>query len=591
VTLRGPARPGGASALQAAPVETEAMRTHEWMPRLLAFGILLIACARAPIAQAQFTVITKNPLGQNGMGFGVSWVDVDQDGDDDLYLTYDGPNVLLRNDGADQFTDISASPIDDGSNSGSGVWGDADGDGDLDLYLVNYLTANHLFRNEGASGFTDITSGPLGDAGAGQGAAWADVDRDGDLDLYLVNYGTPNKLFRNQGGGVFVDATSGPLGDAGWGVAVAWGDFDGDGDPDLYLTNDGPNRLLRNDGSAFTRVTGLAIEDSGAGQGAAWGDFDNDGDLDLYIANYGTASKLLRNEGGGAFTALTAGPLGDRGNSTGVVWGDFDNDGDLDLYRTSYGSGNALLRNDGGGVFVALTSGPLGDADNCDGVAASDTDLDGDLDLYVVKDGHANALLRNDLAAGSHWLELRLTGTVSNRSAIGARVRVVAGALRQIREVSGGSGYLSQSSLTIHVGLGASTVADSVTVIWPSGLVTRLQAVAANQRLALDEQGAVAVGGTDPSPVFQLEAPAPNPAIDGATLRFHLPRAASVRLGIYDVQGRCVASLIDGHGGPGPHEVRWDGQDGRGRKVAAGVHFVRLEAGPLRATRKLIVLP
>jgi len=555
-------------------------------------GGWLLVSAAAPPACAQFTAITKSPLGQNGMGFGASWIDVDRDGDDDLYLTYDGPNVLLRNDGADKFVDVSAAPINDAGNSGSGVWGDSDNDGDLDLYLVNYLTANKLFRNDGPAGFTDVTAGPLGDVGAGQAAAWADFDRDGDVDLYLVNYGTPNKLFRNEGQGAFVDATTGPLADAGWGVAVAWGDYDNDGDPDLYITNDGPNRLLRNDGAGvFTRIPGLAIEDSGAGQGAAWGDFDNDGDLDLYLANWGTTSKLLRNDGGGAFTALTTGPLGDRVNGTGLAWGDFDNDGDLDIFRTAYGSGNKLLRNDGGGVFTAVTGGPLGDADNSDGTACADEDGDGDLDLYVVNDGHANALLRNDLTSAAHWIEIDLVGHVSNRSAIGARVRVVAGGIRRMREVSGGSGYLSQNSLTIHVGLGGNATADSITVVWPSGLVTHRLGVPTNQRITIDEPGPVGVDAEPGLPAaFRFLPPSPNPMRGESTFQFDLPRAAWVDLALYDVQGRKVATVLRGTRPAGRHTVRWS-RAPRGSRMAAEVLLARLEAGRDQATRKIVLLP
>ena len=471
----------------------------------------------------------------------MAWGDYDGDGDPDLYVTHDGPNLLVRNDGSDRFTDVTATPLDDGNNAASAPWGDYDNDGDLDLFLVNYLAASKLFRNDGGGAFVDATPPVLGASGPGLGAAWADYDRDGDLDLYVVNYGRPNCLLRNDGGGAFVDATTGPLADAGWELAAAWGDYDDDGDPDLYITNDGPNRLLRNDGGgAFTRVTGLAIEDGGAGQGAAWGDYDNDGDLDLYVTGYGTPNMLLRNDGGDVFTDVTSGPLGDAGNGTGVAWADYDGDGDLDL--------------------------------------------------YFANDGGSNELLRNELAGGAHWLHLDLVGTVSNRSAIGARVRLVAAGVSRIQEVSGGSGYFSQNSLTVEFGLGAAPVADSLVVRWPSGIVQALAGVEADRRLTIVEPAATAVGG-ERDPELGLDPPAPNPFRRGTTLRFSLPVRAHARLSVHDLQGRRVATLVDGVREAGRHSVRWDGRGDGARSARAGVYWARLDTPGGSRIRKLLVIP
>jgi hypothetical protein len=454
------------------------------------------------------------------------------------------------------------------------------------------MSACKLFRNDGTSGFTDVTSAPLNVSGPAMSAAWVDYDLDGDLDLYIVNYGTPNKLLRNDGTR-FTDVTAGPLADAGWGVACAWGDYDNDGDPDLYITNDGPNRLLRNDGGVFTRIPGLYIEDGGPGQGAAWCDYDNDGDLDLYVANYGTPNKLIRNDGGNVFTWVTAGPLGDPSNSTGVAWGDYDNDGDFDLFVSNYGQPNKLLRNDGGGVFTAITSAPFGDAGNGTGAAWADFDLDGDLDLYVVQDGTGNMLLRNDLTASRHWLDLRLVGRVSSKDAIGARVRVVSGGRSQIQEVSGGSGYMSQSSLTLHFGLGSSTSAESVIVSWPSGYVEAYLAVAVDRLITLTELDVTAVS-EDPvgkAPRFELSAPSPNPVRAGARFRYALPVAAHARLRIFDVRGRLVVTLVDDVLRAGWHEAAWARRDAHGHPVASGVYVARIEALGESRVRKLVLVP
>jgi hypothetical protein len=407
----------------------------------------------------------------------MAWGDYDNDGDLDLYLAnYGGANKLLRNDGG-AFVDVTAGPLGDTGNGQGVAWGDVDNDGDLDLYLANSAGANKLFRNDGGGTFVDVTAGPLGDTGNGHGVAWGDYDNDGDLDLYLANRGGANRLFRNEGGGTFVDVTSGPLGDTGDARGVAWGDFDGDGDPDLYLVNQGTaNKLFRNDGGSFVDATYGPLGDAGDGFGAAWGDYDNDGDLDLYLANYGSANKLLRNDGGGLFVDVTGGlPLGDTGNGEGVAWGDYDNDGDLDLYLTNAFAPNKLFRNDGGGTFVDATTTPLNDLDIGVGTGWGDYDNDGDLDLYVAEtslfSGAANQLFRNDNANGNHWLQVKLQGLESNRVGIGARVEVTAGGVTQMREVSGGSGYLSQNALTASFGLGAAAAIDTLKVVWPSGIV------------------------------------------------------------------------------------------------------------------------
>jgi hypothetical protein len=425
---------------------------------------------------------TSSPL--NGCGYGVAWGDYDNDGDQDLYVTtYNFGSFLYRNDGGGVFTSPFGSTTPPNDNfDGTGIaWGDYDNDGDLDLYLAQGNgQANRLFQNNGDGTFSDVTSGPLGDAGTTYGIAWGDYDKDGDIDLYIANFGTANKLFRNDGGGFFVDANGGtPLGDAGDGCGVAWGDYDNDGDLDLYLVNGSfqPNKLFRNDGGGtFTDVTSPPLNDALFGIGAAWGDYDNDGDLDLYLVNGNQgANKLFRNNGGGSFTDVTSGPLGDASSGYGCAWGDYDNDGDLDLYLTNGGSpsNNKLFRNDGSGNFTDATSPILAVSSTGIGVAFGDYDGDGDVDLYVAHGyPNQNKLFRNEIGTANHWLHVNLVGTTSNASGIGARVRIVAGGVSQIREVSGGSGFCSQNSLTAEFGLGINLLVDTLQIQWPSSKST-----------------------------------------------------------------------------------------------------------------------
>ena len=450
--------------------------------------------------------VTTPPLDDPGQAEGVSWGDYDGDGDLDLYVANDGSaNLLFWNDGLGQFTEDTGGDIADAGHGLAVSWGDYDNDGDPDLYLARLTGENLLFRNEGSGSFTDVTAPPLGVTAMSRSAPWVDYDNDGHLDLYVVNEsGGSNVLLRNMGDGTFVDATSSPLDHSGVGNCVAWGDYDNDGDPDAYLANWGqPNVLFRNDGGgSFADVTSAPLDDAGKATSVCWGDSDNDGDLDLYVCNAQSANRLFRNDSGGVFTDVTSGPLGSTDKGIGASWSDFDNDGDLDLYIANYGVANLLLVNDGGGVFSDGTVFPLDDPGYGGGVTWGDYDGDGDTDLYVGNGGSANLLLENRASLGNHWLHLELEGTMSNRSAIGARARVVAGGVSQIREISGGSGYASQASPAIEFGLGGSTLVDTVQVAWPSGVTTVLTNVAADQVLLVNEGPIVTiyVDGSYPGP-------------------------------------------------------------------------------------------
>jgi len=545
---------------------------------------------------------TNDPLGETlgdpGQGFGVAWGDYDADGDLDLYVVnhYDQADKLLHNEGDGSFSDAtSALPMGDPEDGVGAAWGDYDNDGDLDLYVSNWNAANVLFANDGDGTFSDATLGLLGETANTRGVAWGDYDNDGDLDLYLANYAGPNRLLHNEGDGTFTDATNGdPLSNEGNGAGVAWGDYDSDGDLDLYLANDGQaDKLFRNEGDGtFTDATiGELIDETGNSLGVAWGDYDNDGDLDLYIANYQT-NKLFRNEGSGSFTDIASGPLADAGYSRGMSWGDYDNDGDLDLYIANDGQPNRLLRNEDGGSFVYAESTLLGDMGSGRGVAWGDYDNDGDLDLYVVNGG-ANKLFSNQSAGGANrWLQVKLIGTDSNRSGIGARVRLVSGGLSQIREVSGGSGYFSQNSLPVEFGLGSASVVDSLRIYWPSGTVQDIASVSVDQILVITESdGSTSVQGDSAPTVYKLFPCFPNPFNPMTTIRYDLPRPSRVSLHVYDLAGRLVKTLLAGEMvESGRREVVWRGKDEADRQVAAGVYFYRLTAGSYSEMRRMVLV-
>jgi hypothetical protein len=458
---------------------------------------------------------TTAPPSTTDKSQGVAWGDYDGDGDLDLYVTNNtGTNRLLNNRGrADidgpgfgRFVDVTAPPLDDTGPGQGAVWGDYDNDGLLDLCLANgklvngVPVANKLFRNTGGGTFANVTSGPLALAEDSRAVTWVDYNNDGKLDLYVVNYDVPSRLLRGDGTGNFVDVSS-PV-NMNNGTAAAWGDYDNDGDEDLYLVRkgsenpdpEGENKLFQNDGNGTFTEAGFTFRDvfdRGLGQAAAWGDYDNDRYLDLILVNEGEY-KLFRNNGG---TGLTLRPplvqIGTAGR--GVAWGDYDNDGDLDLFFTNDGP-DELLQNVSGN-FSQVVDGVLSDEAAGRGVAWGDEDGDGDLDLYYANNTGGNKAIRYTPCNPNHWLHVNLVGaasptrtvSVSNRRAIGARVRAVVGSLSRIQEVSGGSGRGSQNSLTAEFGLGPSTIVDTLEVRWPGGEMRKEVNVAPDRVLPLQE--------------------------------------------------------------------------------------------------------
>ena len=416
---------------------------------------------------------------------GAAWGDWNGDGWLDLAI---GNGSLYANAAGAAFTDMTASAgLDSVGNYGGVAWGDYDDDGDLDL-LSSW---RKVYRNEGALPFSKVWDG-----GAQQTTvAWVDTDVDGDLDAYAGG-----RLYRNDGNDTFVDVTNGAgLSTAGWLLASAWADYDDDGDPDLYLTNNGgPNRLYRNNGDGtFADVSDAAgVADSGSGHGAAWGDYDNDGDFDLFVANNnGQFSTLYRNNGDGTFEDVSAAAgLHDRhGNATGANWLDYDLDGRLDLFVVNRDDQNRLYHNNGDGTFTDVAPGAgVADRRDSDGSTIGDYDNDGDPDIFVVSgiwgQGTPNFLFRNGTGAGSaHWLKVRLQGVISNRTGIGARVRVYAGGLMLTRQIAGSTGYMSQDAPEALFGLGSVAGPVVVEVTWPSGIVQTLPEQSVDQALLVQE--------------------------------------------------------------------------------------------------------
>jgi hypothetical protein len=461
-----------------------------------------------------FTAITGGQaVNDIGICMGVCLVDYDNDNYPDLFVpVHDGNNRLYRNKGDGSFSEPSGNIIANDDSSNAGCWADFDNDGDLDAYLANGLhesVVNYYYMNNGDGSFTKIIDDAVVfDQAASITAVCADYDNDGALDIFTPSWmfaGLSNdQLYRGVGDGTFIKITSSAIvsNEDPSGLSL-WTDYDDDGDQDLIVSKVGAgasDMLFMNDGGEFTAITGLEILTVERGQGFDFGDFDNDADQDLFIPTWeGHNSALFENSGGGMYTRVTDQPITSDGHwSTASCSGDFDNDGDLDIFMVNDNNyedrTDHFYINDGNGVFSSyVDSFFVNHTGNysCK-VTAGDYDRDGDLDLYVVNwyIGEPNLLYRNN-NNGNNWLEVSLEGTVSNRSGIGAKVRVLANINGipkwQMRELRIHMSSRSQSPLEFHFGLGDASIIDSVKVEWPSGMIDVQTAVSVNQFLVITE--------------------------------------------------------------------------------------------------------
>lgn len=437
----------------------------------------------------------------------LAWVDVDGDGDLDLYVGVRGqPDVLFQNNGAAFTRTTSLGPL--AISETGAAWGDFNADGRLDVFLAD-TTASGLYVNQGGGMFTN-TIGASGIAPGGwQGdAQWVDYDGDLDLDLTLVDTTGTIALYLNDGSGSFTDVgVSVGLTASGSFEGVTWADVDNDGDPDLFLpavSATEASRLYRNAGGLLADNAGpanLTFSDS-LQTGSSWADVEGDGDLDLFIAHRAPAQdRLLTNNGNAVFTDITtASGVGATTSSVAHGWADYDNDGAIDLFVATPDA-PLLYRNLGMGVFaqVATLEGipPTGGVTSA---AWGDYDADGDPDLFLAATALASSVLyRNDSDVGQRWLSLRLTGSGGEAGGIGSRVTIDVDGVRQTRYVGPQVGRTSHHQIDAVFGLGSAVVVDSVSLQWPSGDTQTFLQVSSNQVLALS-QSAI-------SPEVRIEIP------------------------------------------------------------------------------------
>jgi len=513
----------------------------------------------------------KNKYLLETTGCGVAFYDYDNDGWLDIFLVngtrlegfpagQEPTNRLYKNNRDGTFTDVTAQAGLVHSGWGQAVCvGDYDNDGFDDLFIT-YFGKNVLYHNNGNGTFTDVTA-KAGVATDGKrwntGCAFVDYDRDGKLDLFVANYidmdlatapvpesgpclykgvmvacgppgmtGGKNILFHNNGNGTFSDVSeaSGITNANGtYGLGVLTADLDNDGWPDIYVADDSTASALYQNlkNGKFQDIAidaGCALSADGkpqAGMGISAGDYDLDGNLDLVKTNFaGDTPSLYHNLGGATFEDATF-PAGLGRHTQFLGWGvgffDFDNDGwpdilicnghvypEVEQLRTEagYAQRKLLYHNMHNSHFadVSEEAGPaISEPSASRGCAFGDFDNDGDIDFVINCVNDVPRLVRCDSTLKHNWIKVRTIGTKSNRSGIGARLRCVAqipGETKphsQIDEVRSGGGYLSQSDLRVHFGIGKAEKVDLIEIKWPSGAVDSLKDIKPNQVIYVKE--------------------------------------------------------------------------------------------------------
>ncbi|MEQ1886949.1 MAG: FG-GAP-like repeat-containing protein [Bryobacteraceae bacterium] len=478
-------------------------------------------------------IAAKIGLDKTSAGRGVAVFDYDNDGFLDIVIAsaHGGCN-LYHNNGDGTYTDVSInSGLDSCVNGFAITVGDFNNDGYPDLFITRlgfYVGEGQLFRNNGDGTFTDVTKqAGVKVWGPAFTASWVDYDGDGFLDLFIANNlgglferKTPNRLFHNNGDGTFTEVTD----EAGlktiWPtIGGAWGDYNNDGRPDLFLSNGlGRSQLYENNGDGtFTDVSERAgVTALGFGSPAFWWDFDNDGWMD--IAQFvwsdhedvihtmktghgpadGNPMRVYRNNRDGTFTQVNAeiGLTGCWGTMSGNA-GDFNNDGYLDVVL---GNGSPkmdrmepmiLLENDGKKFHNITFAAGLPFTGKSHGVNLADLFGDGRMSILVAAGGaYPGDLLTTGVyypkRLAGNYLNVRLVGVKSNRSAIGAKVSISAGGRAQYRELSGGSNF-GCLPLEQHFGLADIQTVDSLDIRWPSGLQQHFENLPLNSTIEFTE--------------------------------------------------------------------------------------------------------
>ncbi len=560
--------------------------------------------------------IVSDPGHSSGTFVGTAWVDIDNDGKLDLYVCN---RSLYKNLGNGNFTKLP-SALDEITSTLSTTWADYNNDGYIDCYVTSTgAPKSFLYKNNGNSTFTKITTGAIADSSynTGWGCSWGDYNNDGFVDLIIVaanGFGVvnhPSRFWKNNGDGSFtkIDTTQFTMMNAPY-TCPTWYDYDQDGDIDLFIGS-GPatgslardynyKNLLKETGNPFLQRIDTSAIGSDLVDGQVWNfiDYDNDGDLDAFLTNYAVKNNLYRNEGNGYYEKMTEAEVGNivtagPSNLTNL-WGDFDNDGYLDCFVTKdNNNANRFYHNNGNGTFTYLDTISIctGGGPHF-GATAGDYNKDGKLDIFVTGVTQFKGLYQNIYQNSNKWINIKCTGTTSNRSALGTRVKAKAtynGIPQwQTREINAANSFNSMNALNVHFGFGNAAQIDSLVVFWSSGLKQTFTNVSLNNFYNLTEGSSltseVKTISTEVPNSISLKQNYPNPFNPSTKIQFTINKASDVSLKIFDINGREVTELIKGSYSPGTYESEFDAGN---YFLASGIYFYTLSTNGYSETRKL----
>tara|TARA_B100000787_G_scaffold169824_1_gene162416 strand:- start:20487 stop:22127 length:1641 start_codon:yes stop_codon:yes gene_type:complete len=530
------------------------------------------------------------------LGGGLSFVDFDNDGWDDItYTSDDGYEVYFLKNNTGIFDLVTLNGISNTFKIKQVIWVDYDNDGDNDFFVTAVEGINKFYRNEGNMIFTDISStvGLFQTDLFTYGASFADIDNDGDLDVFISNRDplNHNYLYRNDSG-IFTDITgsSGISLEGQLSFCAIFFDYNKDGFQDIYVSNDKTeniNRLYKNSGDgSFEDVSEYSGTDIAINaMSTTLGDYNNDGWFDIYITNTVEGNVLLKNNGDDTFTNIAV-ETGTTFNSVG--WGsvflDADNDGLLDLYVSSSFDGSvgsylssAFYQQQSDGTFIIPEdTGFQTDLRESYSNAIGDMDNDGKPDIIVGNNSDNNFLWKNKSINENNWLKVKLEGVLSNKGGIGNTIEINIAGQSQYRYTLAGEGYLSQNSSYEFFGTGTATEIDYIKVTWTSsGVIEIINNIDVNQSIVIKEGSGIL---STPNFKKSLSKMYPNPSNNGV-FKLSIINNESVLLKVFDLSGRLLVKK----------ENLKDNNEINLSHYGKGVYIAKLTSGTKTSIIKLII--